>query len=66
MAKMLAEMKGINPDATILGSSWSPPGWMKVSRVSPHHPSSYATDLLLCLCYILADEVVWVEIDWCD
>jgi glucan endo-1,6-beta-glucosidase len=33
MAEMLAEMKGINPDALILGSAWSAPGWMKESRV---------------------------------
>lgn len=34
MAEMLAEMKGINPEALILGSAWSAPGWMKESRVS--------------------------------
>lgn len=33
-AKLLAEMKGLNSDATILGSPWSAPGWMKQSRVS--------------------------------
>lgn len=34
MAELLAEMKGINPDALVLGSAWSAPGWMKESRVS--------------------------------
>lgn len=34
MAQMLAEMKALNPSTTILGSSWSPPGWMKESGVS--------------------------------
>lgn len=34
MAKLLAEMKGINPKALVLGSAWSAPGWMKYSRVS--------------------------------
>lgn len=36
MAELLAEMKGINSDSLVLGSAWSAPGWMKVSRVS--HP----------------------------
>ncbi|KAF2154519.1 glycoside hydrolase family 30 protein [Myriangium duriaei CBS 260.36] len=31
LAKILAEMKRIKPSATILGSSWSAPGWMKQS-----------------------------------
>lgn len=34
MARLLAEMKRINPSALILGSTWSAPGWMKLSRVS--------------------------------
>lgn len=33
-AKLLAELKALNSDVTILGSAWSPPGWMKQSRVS--------------------------------
>ncbi|KAI1076848.1 glycoside hydrolase family 30 protein [Whalleya microplaca] len=33
MAEMLAEMKRIKLDLTIVGSSWSAPGWMKVNRV---------------------------------
>ncbi|KAI5860923.1 glycoside hydrolase family 30 protein [Durotheca rogersii] len=33
MAQLLAEMKKIRPDLTLLGSSWSAPGWMKLNRV---------------------------------
>ncbi|PWY86751.1 beta-1,6-glucanase [Aspergillus heteromorphus CBS 117.55] len=33
MAEMLATMKSLQPDLTVLGSSWSPPGWMKLNGV---------------------------------
>lgn len=33
MAKLLARMKGLQPALTILGSPWSPPGWMKLNKV---------------------------------
>ncbi|KAI2636814.1 glycoside hydrolase family 30 protein [Xylaria nigripes] len=33
MADMLGTMRGIKPDLTILGSVWTPPGWMKLNRV---------------------------------
>lgn len=33
MAQMLAKMSSIQPDITIFGSSWSPPGWMKLNGV---------------------------------
>lgn len=33
MAQLLAKMKVLQPDLTILGSPWSPPGWMKLNRV---------------------------------
>ncbi|KAL2022128.1 hypothetical protein VTK56DRAFT_5957 [Thermocarpiscus australiensis] len=33
MAKLLARMKSLQPDLTILGSPWSPPGWMKLNGV---------------------------------
>lgn len=33
MAKLLARMKGLQPALTILGSPWSPPGWMKLNGV---------------------------------
>lgn len=32
MASMLAEMKNNQGNMTILGSPWSPPGWMKLNR----------------------------------
>jgi glucosylceramidase len=32
MAQMLARMKSLQPDLTILGSPWSPPGWMKLNH----------------------------------
>ncbi|KJZ77197.1 Endo-1,6-beta-D-glucanase [Hirsutella minnesotensis 3608] len=31
MVSMLAEMKRLQPGLTILGSPWSPPGWMKLN-----------------------------------
>lgn len=31
MAKLLAQMKKVNPNMQILGSSWSAPGWMKLN-----------------------------------
>ncbi|KAI7969646.1 hypothetical protein EIK77_000893 [Talaromyces pinophilus] len=31
MAQLLAQMKELNSDMTILGSPWSPPGWMKLN-----------------------------------
>lgn len=31
MASLLANMRKLQPSLTILGSPWSPPGWMKVS-----------------------------------
>lgn len=31
MAQLLAQMKQLNSDMTILGSPWSPPGWMKLN-----------------------------------
>lgn len=34
MARLLAELKGLNPRALVLGSAWSAPGWMKQNRVS--------------------------------
>jgi glucan endo-1,6-beta-glucosidase len=34
MARLLAEMKQLNPDTTIHGSPWSAPAWMKPNRVS--------------------------------
>lgn len=33
MAKMLKTLKGLQPDLTILGTPWSPPGWMKLNGV---------------------------------
>ncbi|SPQ24538.1 90e9e285-3914-4635-9b33-00c288b2e68d [Thermothielavioides terrestris] len=33
MAQLLAKMKSLQPDLTILGSPWSPPGWMKLNGV---------------------------------
>ncbi|KAI8961331.1 glycoside hydrolase family 30 protein [Daldinia sp. FL1419] len=33
MAKLLSEIKSIRSDATIFGSPWSAPGWMKLNRV---------------------------------
>ncbi|OIW31660.1 glycoside hydrolase family 30 protein [Coniochaeta ligniaria NRRL 30616] len=33
MAKLLARMKGLQSALTILGSPWSPPGWMKLNGV---------------------------------
>ncbi|PYI24016.1 putative beta-1,6-glucanase [Aspergillus japonicus CBS 114.51] len=33
MAKLLATMKTLQSSLTILGSSWSPPGWMKLNGV---------------------------------
>ncbi|KAI2465834.1 glycoside hydrolase family 30 protein [Annulohypoxylon bovei var. microspora] len=33
MANLLKDIKGIRPDATIFGSPWSAPGWMKLNRV---------------------------------
>ncbi|KAI1637776.1 putative beta-1,6-glucanase Neg1 [Biscogniauxia mediterranea] len=33
LADLLAEIKGIQSDATFLGSPWSAPGWMKLNRV---------------------------------
>lgn len=32
MVSMLAKMKSLQKDLTILGSPWSPPGWMKLNR----------------------------------
>lgn len=31
MAEMLAEMKKLQPDLTVLGTPWSAPGWMKLN-----------------------------------
>ncbi|PYH87817.1 glycoside hydrolase [Aspergillus ellipticus CBS 707.79] len=33
MAEMLATMKSLQSDLTVLGSPWSPPGWMKLNGV---------------------------------
>lgn len=33
MARLLARMKQLQPSLTILGSPWSPPGWMKLNGV---------------------------------
>ncbi|KAJ6441190.1 glycoside hydrolase family 30 protein [Purpureocillium lavendulum] len=33
MVSMLAEMRRLQPDLTILGSPWSPPGWMQLDGV---------------------------------
>jgi glucosylceramidase len=33
MAEMLAHMASLQPDLTIFGSPWSPPGWMKLNGV---------------------------------
>lgn len=33
MASLLAEMRRLQPGLTIIGSPWSPPGWMKLNRV---------------------------------
>ncbi|KAB5571901.1 beta-1,6-glucanase Neg1 [Coniochaeta sp. 2T2.1] len=33
MAKLLARLKSLQPALTILGSPWSPPGWMKLNGV---------------------------------
>ncbi len=33
MARLLARMKALQPDLTVLGSAWSPPGWMKLNGV---------------------------------
>ncbi|KAF7561331.1 hypothetical protein G7046_g2812 [Stylonectria norvegica] len=33
MAKMLAEMRGLQSQLTILGSPWAPPGWMQLDGV---------------------------------
>lgn len=33
MAEMLAKMKSFQSDLKVLGSSWSPPGWMKLNSV---------------------------------
>jgi len=33
MAAMLKTMRGLNPDLTILGSPWAPPGWMQLDGV---------------------------------
>jgi glucan endo-1,6-beta-glucosidase len=33
MAEMLAQMKSLQPDLTIFGAPWSPPGWMKLNGV---------------------------------
>jgi O-glycosyl hydrolase len=33
MAKLLAQMKAINTGMKLLGSVWSPPGWMKLNGV---------------------------------
>ncbi|KAK4236145.1 hypothetical protein C8A03DRAFT_17179 [Achaetomium macrosporum] len=33
MAQLLARMKSLQPDLTVLGSVWSPPGWMKLNGV---------------------------------
>lgn len=33
MAQLLARMKTLQPELTILGSPWSPPGWMKLNGV---------------------------------
>ncbi|KAK8063151.1 glucan endo-1-6-glucosidase BGN16.3 [Apiospora saccharicola] len=32
MAEMLAEMKKLKPELTILGSPWAPPAWMQLDR----------------------------------
>ncbi|KAK8030241.1 glucan endo-1-6-glucosidase BGN16.3 [Apiospora rasikravindrae] len=32
MAEMLAEMKRLKPELTILGSPWAPPAWMQLDR----------------------------------
>ncbi|KAK7959948.1 glucan endo-1-6-glucosidase BGN16.3 [Apiospora aurea] len=32
MAEMLAEMKQLKPELTILGSPWAPPAWMQLDR----------------------------------
>lgn len=33
MAKLLARMQALQPELTLLGSPWSPPGWMKLNHV---------------------------------
>lgn len=33
MARLLARMKQLQPSLTIIGSPWSPPGWMKLNGV---------------------------------
>jgi glucosylceramidase len=33
MARLLARMKTLQPGLTVLGSPWSPPGWMKLNGV---------------------------------
>jgi glucan endo-1,6-beta-glucosidase len=33
MAELLAKMQALQPDLTLLGSVWSPPGWMKLNGV---------------------------------
>ncbi|KAK4140741.1 glycoside hydrolase family 30 protein [Dichotomopilus funicola] len=33
MAQMLKKLKGLQSDLTILGTPWSPPGWMKLNGV---------------------------------
>jgi O-glycosyl hydrolase len=33
MAQMLAQMASLQPDLTIFGAPWSPPGWMKLNGV---------------------------------
>ena len=33
MASLLAQMKSVNSDLQVLGSVWSPPGWMKLNGV---------------------------------
>ncbi|KAI9154899.1 glycoside hydrolase family 30 protein [Paramyrothecium foliicola] len=33
MVRMLAEMRSLQPDLTIVGSPWAPPAWMQLDRV---------------------------------
>ncbi|KAI1497953.1 putative beta-1,6-glucanase Neg1 [Biscogniauxia marginata] len=70
LADLLAEMKGIQPEAVYLGSPWSAPGWMKLNRalignaddnsLDPQYYSQYA-QLFVKYLQAFADHGVQVD-----
>jgi O-glycosyl hydrolase len=45
MVDMIAEFKRVNPDIKLLGSVWSPPGWMKLNHVMDGNATGNALNM---------------------